>query len=273
MPDPDVQRLAQMLMGMTRPPRGYDATTAPAPLQGVYQGLAPSPDVEYGSILPIARNRVGSADWVTQGDNTRLALPDTVRSGLFGIADLLAGVDTGQVTPRAAETLALGALGSGAAMAPRGALASGGSIKAYHGTRNKPEIMESGFRPSRDGGVYFTDAPLDALEFANMKYSAGTPKVMRAELDFANPLTINARGEVFDPSITEQAIAQARAGGHDAVVLRNIQNFEHGAPSTTYIALDDAAIRRRWGLGVPAPVATPDDQRAAMARALMAREY
>ena len=123
------QRLAAAL---SPPPHGYDAQTAPPALRPIYNTLSASP-ADYGTLLPFARNRVGSASWVQEGANTRLALPSAVREGLFGTTDLLAGLDTGQVTPRAAETLALGGTGAGGFLAPRGALAVGGApLRAYH---------------------------------------------------------------------------------------------------------------------------------------------
>lgn len=105
-----------------------DPRNIPDRLRGVYGLLAPDPDAEYGSLLPFARDK-------KTGDK-RLAMPSVLREGLLGITDLLAGTETGNLTPRAMETITFGSLGGGAALAPRGAVAMGGAkpIRAYHGS-------------------------------------------------------------------------------------------------------------------------------------------
>jgi len=96
---------------------GYTSQTAPPALRDAYKWLEPDPNAEYGTVLPFARDK-------TTGE-MRWAMPGLVRDFLTGGLDLLAGVDTGEVTPRAAVQLGLGGMGSGAMLAPRGALAAG----------------------------------------------------------------------------------------------------------------------------------------------------
>jgi hypothetical protein len=114
---------------------GYTSETAPPPLRDAYRWLEPDPNAEYGTILPFARDK-------TTGE-TRWAMPGLVRDFLTGGLDLLAGVDTGEVTPRAAVQLGLGGLGSGASLAPRGALAAGGARLA---PRLDPAALEGARR-------------------------------------------------------------------------------------------------------------------------------
>ncbi|HYR65327.1 MAG TPA: hypothetical protein VEP47_04315 [Reyranella sp.] len=98
---------------------GYSAATAPPAFRDAYKVLEPDPDADYGTLLPFARDRgTGEKRW---------AMPSMVRDLLGGWLDLLAGVDSGEVTPRAAMQVGLGGLGAGGALAPRGALAIGGA--------------------------------------------------------------------------------------------------------------------------------------------------
>lgn len=131
----------------------------PKRLAPLYDALEPDPEVEYGTLMPWATNRPGSAAWVQQGANPRLALPDVVREGLGGVLDLLAGTETGEVTPRAAQSLAFGGLASGGALAPRGALAAGGGpIRAY--------LQSDQTYPLYGSGRYFTTADRGAQRVA-----------------------------------------------------------------------------------------------------------
>lgn len=96
---------------------GYTTETAPPGLRDAYKALEPDPNAEYGTILPFAIDRTtGKGRW---------AMPSFLRDTLGGGLDLLAGVDTGEVTPRAAMQIGLGGMGAGASLAPRGALAMG----------------------------------------------------------------------------------------------------------------------------------------------------
>ena len=78
---------------------------ASAGLGPLYRFLAEDPDVAYrGSILPMVR---------TKGGETRLGMPGAVLEGARGLVDLLAGPQTGQVSPEATQSLA-GLAGSSA---------------------------------------------------------------------------------------------------------------------------------------------------------------
>lgn len=123
-----------------------------SPLDPLYAGLAPDPDAEYGSILPYAKNRVGSASWVQNGPGMRWALPGMVREGLKGYLDLARGMETGQLTPEAMQTVAFGGMGAGAAMAPRGSLAAGGVLPrvGIEGRVAGPYIRDEGWKSLRD---------------------------------------------------------------------------------------------------------------------------
>lgn len=145
----------------------------PQRLAPLYGALEPDPDADYGTLMPWAVNRPGSAAWVQQGANPRMALPEVVREGLGGVLDLLAGTETGEVTPRAAQSLALGGLAGGGALAPRGALAAGGArpIRAFHGSPHNFDRFDAGRIGTGEGGqsfghgLYFADNPAVAQSY------------------------------------------------------------------------------------------------------------
>jgi hypothetical protein len=93
--------------------------------RSAYDFLAPSPDANYGSVLPFAYNREGSPSWVTEGSNPRFALPEWLRSAAQGVVGLGESTQTGSLTPEALALLTTGSVGTGALMAPGGALAAG----------------------------------------------------------------------------------------------------------------------------------------------------
>jgi hypothetical protein len=98
---------------------GHTPETAPPGLRDAYKALEPDANADYGTILPFAIDRTtGKPRW---------AIPSILRDTLGGGLDLLAGLDTGEVTPRAALQLGLGSTGVGASLAPRGAVAMGGA--------------------------------------------------------------------------------------------------------------------------------------------------
>lgn len=125
---------------MSDPTWGYTAETAPPRLRELYKWLEPDPNAEYGTLLPFARDKTATLPAMPAPDEygvadvgqtmnmppvIRPAMPSMARDFLTGGLDLLAGVETGEVTPRAAVQLGLGGMGAGGALAPRGALTAG----------------------------------------------------------------------------------------------------------------------------------------------------
>ena len=170
---------------------GYTAETAPAAFRDAYKVLEPDPNADYGTLLPLARDRAtGEKRW---------AMPSMVRDLLGGWLDLLAGVDTGEVTPRAAMQVGLGGLGAGGALAPRGALAIGGArndlawdfasrmarargmgfnvdTPVFHGTN---KVITPGFSLTPDARATNARSALEAI------WAAENPEVAGAHADLA----------------------------------------------------------------------------------------
>lgn len=104
----------------------------------------------------------------------------------------------------------------------------------YHGTNVETDIQE--FKPSREGMIFFTDSTEDAGNFAEL-YGGGSgsrERIYPAWIKFENPYKADANGELFDPDMMTGFIEAAKAGGHDGIIIENIQNFEYGNLSTTY---------------------------------------
>lgn len=96
---------------------GCTSETAPPGLRDTYKALEADPNADYGTILPFAIDRTtGKPRW---------AMPSALRDPLVAGLDLLAGLDTGEATPRAALQIGLGGMGAVASLAPRGAVAIG----------------------------------------------------------------------------------------------------------------------------------------------------
>src|SRR5690606_7721169 len=122
----------------------------------------------------------------------------------------------------------------------------------YHGTRSNI----TAFEPGRDAAIYFTDSPEDASAFAGdfrgfteelQSYELGGANVIPAFLSIRNPLEHDFGDELFDPYSVELVIRRARREGHDGVIIRNIQNFEGGDTSTTYIVFQPEQIKSAIG--------------------------
>jgi hypothetical protein len=82
------------------------------PLSSFYDALAPDPEAQYGTLLPIKVDQKG-LHW---------ALPTILRSGLKGYLDLMTSIDTGVITPEAQQALVAGVFSAGVLGTPRGAL-------------------------------------------------------------------------------------------------------------------------------------------------------
>lgn len=204
---------------------GYTAQTAPSDIAPIYDYLAPDPKAEYGTILPVARDReTGEKRW---------AMPSALREGALGILDLLAGTKTGELTDRAAESITLGGLGAGAALAPRGALAAGAArpIKAYHGSPHDFDRFDLSKIGTGEGaqayghGLYFAENEAVAKGYRDALTKSGQDWGARA-LD-------KAAGDI-DAAIasTQGKIDRYRAGGADSYaasqeeILRALLQFK-----------------------------------------------
>ena len=128
----------------------------------------------------------------------------------------------------------------------------GQPLVVYHGTR--ADFAE--FQPDREGAIYFTDSPRDAAAFSGdfrgfpaelQTFEQGGANIMPVYLSMRNPLEVDFDFELFSPDRVERAIKRAKEAGHDGVIIRNIQNFEGGEASTTYIVFRPEQIKSAVG--------------------------
>jgi hypothetical protein len=102
----------------------------------------------------------------------------------------------------------------------------------YHGTPDVRPIAADGFSTLRkryagtdpQEAYFFTDNPRMAATYADdrraLDYQNAVPAVVPAHLRTENPKIINWGGKPWRG--TEQAIAAAKAEGHDGVIIRNV---------------------------------------------------
>lgn len=132
----------------------------PEDLREAYRYVGPAPDTWYGSMVPLKVE-------LDEGGKRRLrpAIPQAVRASLLGLLDLAAATKTGELTSEALDFLTMIPMGAGALLAPRGALAMGGSRRApprdvqppslrgrpadeaIRVAREEPHLIESGKGP------------------------------------------------------------------------------------------------------------------------------
>jgi len=274
---------------------GYTQDTAPPGLRDAYRTLAPDPNAEYGSVLPYAID--------PRSKTIRFAMPSFARDSLLASLDLLAGLDTGEVTPRAAMQIGLGGLGVGAGLAPRGALAMGGARpfrldvdpltglaldptsrlararslgfnvdrSLYHGTP-MPDFRAfatahpwEAVRTNQAPGIWAAENPVLAAMYSfpgrreqvglaglpgNAAPAEGTPRILPLFARSENPvrLTLPNDGRWGDVNRT---IADAFAGGHDAVALHNYRMFPELGPQTIWSFRDPSQLRSRFAVFDP----------------------
>lgn len=113
------------------------------------------------------------------------------------------------------------------------------SVKVYHGTDAEFDSFDLS-KIKRNNALFFSDSKDTALGYGK--------NVKEAEIEFKNPLTIDAEGKtysVFNKQI-EQAISKAKEGGNDGVIFKNLSNEgnpDNYLPSTHYAVLDQSSIK------------------------------
>lgn len=186
----------------------------PAALAPLYGALAPDPNAEYGTLLPFARDKTTGA--------RRWAMPQMARDGAKGMLDLMAGTETGEVTPEAVQSLVFGGLAGGGALAPRGALASGGApIRAYHGSPHDFDRFDARKIGAGEGGqsyghgLYFAENPAVAQSYKDTFGRAAPGKMYEVGIHEDPRLMLN-----WDSPVAAQP-ARARELAGDLGVLRD----------------------------------------------------
>lgn len=96
-------------------------------------------------------------------------------------------------------------------------------IVAYHGTPDIRGINQTGEFKSSHGGIFFTNDMKTASTYAKKPsgdYQNAEPGIISAHLKMTNPYVHDHGGK--DWPGTEKVIADAKAKGHDGVIIRNV---------------------------------------------------
>lgn len=107
--------------------------------------------------------------------------------------------------------------------------ADGKPLVVYHGAPDMRGIWEEGFRrsPSRGDAWFATDSTAVAESYADdsraWDYQRAEHGLVPLFLSIQNPMEVNARGQHWRE--TERFVEEARAAGHDGLVIRNSVDF------------------------------------------------
>jgi len=112
---------------------------------------------------------------------------------------------------------------------------AGRPLIVYHGSPDVRELVQQGFRKSalRGHSYFATDRYDMANSYADPHRATGDYQqveegVVPLYLSIQNPMVLDGRGQVWRG--TESAVEQARAAGHDGLILRNSEDWYHGPP-------------------------------------------
>lgn len=115
----------------------------------------------------------------------------------------------------------------------------------YHGSPDVRDIIKDGFKKSLNrGDVYFFSedygtANTYADDRRAMDYQNAEPHTLPVYLSLKNPLEVDAKGQKWRD--TEKHIQEARAGGHDGIIIKNSRdeynNTADGGKLTTVYAV------------------------------------
>lgn len=136
----------------------------------------------------------------------------------------------------------------------------GEPLVVYHGTTQEFDAFDPDKGHAVKGAIFATNSQNDASRFAtawlrdaDLRYSEGA-RVLPLYLKLENPKIVDFGGRLFDYDVVHGLITQAKAGGYDGVIIRNIRNmptvkgFHSATPrSTTYVAFSANQIKSAAG--------------------------
>lgn len=113
--------------------------------------------------------------------------------------------------------------------------AAGRPLVVYHGSPDIRELVQKGFRKSalRGHSYFATDRYDMANSYADPHRAMGDYQqveegVVPLYLSIQNPMVIDGHGRVWRG--TEPAVEQARAAGHDGLIIYNSEDWYHAPP-------------------------------------------
>jgi hypothetical protein len=258
-------------------PFGYTADTAPAGMRWVYDALAPAPGTLYGDVLPVKREADGRIGF---------AMPNVMREGLLGLADLLSGTETDELTGRGAQSITMGGLGAGMTLAPRGTLAAGGArgratpdlpmdrasqlsraretgfqpdLKLYQWT-DKPDFPAFAYGEPRakslglsQPGFWAAEDPryLDHMARLVGRENSQGGRVIPLFARFSKPARIDDVAGLTHQDVYFN-IRNAWGDGYDAIRFGNYNTLANGLPTPTSVFRDPNQLRSPFARFDPA---------------------
>jgi hypothetical protein len=202
-----------------------------------YDFLAPNPDANYGSVLPFAYNREGSAAWVQEGNNPRLSIPEWLRTAMQGVVGLGESTQTGTLSGDALKVLTTLGPGTGALLAPKNSVGVFGgrlSQTANQQALREAKLMEGvapeqvwektgwGRGPDQKWRYEVNDQPAQYIKPADVR-DLTLPKVLdHPELFKAYPELNNIRVAFTDlPKGNLGSVGQTTTSATPLILLNN----------------------------------------------------
>lgn len=135
--------------------------------------------------------------------------------------------------------------------------ANGKPLVVYHGTPDARGLLDDGAFEARIGGdgvFFFTDSPRVAATYADpmraFDYQGARPAVGKLYLSLQNPMIIDAKGASWGdrggPQSQAEQIAEAKAKGHDGIIIRNTldtYNVDGNTRADVFIAFEPTQIK------------------------------
>jgi len=119
-------------------------------------------------------------------------------------------------------------------------------IVAFHGTPNKKLSVPD---PSKGvevrGATFFTSDEATASQYTSTReygeiIDGNGGKVIQAKLHLRNPMEVDFKGAVGDATRISKLVEEAKANGHDGLILKNVvDTVDSSGPPTKYYAVFD----------------------------------
>ena len=113
---------------------------------------------------------------------------------------------------------------------------AGRPLIVYHGSSDVRDLVQQGFKKSalRGHSYFATDRYDMANSYADPHRAMGDYQqieegVVPLYLSIQNPMILDGHGKPWRG--TEPAVEQARAAGHDGLIIRNSEDWYHGPPN------------------------------------------
>ena len=215
------------------------ATAAPEAVSTQKQANAALPE----GVRAVRRNPENTSEWTLLGDNAEVigTFMSTSPDGID--AATLSDMERGQ-RPQAAPMPAK-------ETHPAVQNEDGSPKTLYHGTSDvfeefqAPTLKEGEheFRADSDIGVFLTSDP-EAASYYAAEGDKDTRNIRPVKVQMTNPLIYDYEGRKKDSALNRRLADQAKAAGHDGLILRNVKDTPQltNVTEDVYVAFDPAQV-------------------------------